>query len=297
MIRRGRAIGLAVVVLALGSWRAFAADPVKPVTTKYDIVYTKAGETELKLDLAHPPEGNGPFPAVIAIHGGAWRGGSKDTNRVLLDNLAREGYVAISPQYRFCPQEPFPAQVYDVKAAVRWLKAHAEDYHVDPNRVGAIGFSAGAHLALMLGVTGPDDGLEGQCSPEDPDTKIRAVVNFFGPTDLRASDIPTVSRGLVRDFLGGTPQEKPEAAAKASPLTFVSEGDAPVLTFHGTKDPLVPYSQATKLSDALTKAGVSGRVILLIGAGHGWQGDERNRSQRDMLEFLATHLKPRAAQP
>ena len=297
MIRRGTAIGLAITVWVLGTWGAFGADSVKPVTTNYDIVYTKAGETELKLDLAHPTEGSGPFPAVVVIHGGAWRGGSKDTFRETLNSLAKDGYVAISPQYRLCPKETFPAQVHDVKAAVRWLKAHAQEYHVDPNRVGAIGFSAGAHLALMLGVTGPDDGLEGQHSQGDPDTKIQAVVNFFGPTDLRARDLPTVSQGLVRDFLGGTPQEKPEAAAKASPLTFVSEGDAPILTFHGTKDPLVPYSQATKLSDALTKASVPGRVVLLIGAGHGWQGDERTRTLREMMEFLATHLKPRPAQP
>jgi acetyl esterase/lipase len=200
--------------------------------------------------------------------------------------------VAISPQYRFCPKETFPAQVHDVKAAVRWLRAHAKDYKVDADRVGALGFSAGGHLALMLGLTGPDDGLEGDAPADAPSSKVQAVVNYFGPTDLAAADIPDISKPLVKDFLGGEPSEKPEAAAKASPLTFVSKDDPPVLTFQGTKDILVPYSQATKLADALTVKGVPGRVELMVGAGHGWQGDEQRRTARETFEFLDKHLKP-----
>jgi acetyl esterase/lipase len=292
-----RAIGLAALVLAAWVSSGRGADAPKKVATSYDIVFTKAGATELRLDLARPAEGEGPFPAVVIIHGGAWRSGTKDDLRGTLADFARQGYVAIAPQYRLCPQETFPAQVHDVKAAVRWLKANAKPYQVDPDHIGAVGFSAGGHLALMLGVTGPADGLEGESPAAAPSTKIQAVVNYFGPTDLAAEDIPQVSRSLVRDFLGGTPQEKPAAAAKASPLTFVSEGDAPVLTFQGTKDPLVPYTQATKLTDALTRAGVPGRVELLLGAGHGWQGAERSRTRIEAFEFLDTYLKPKPAQP
>ena len=135
----------------------------------------------------------GHFPAVLVIHGGAWRGGNKaDVGRVLHEFAAR-GYVAVSPQYRFCPKEVFPAQVHDVKAAVRWLKANAKERKVDPERIGAIGFSAGGHLALMLGVTGPADGLEGEVSAGAPDSRVKAVVNYFGPTDLAAKRHP---RGL-----------------------------------------------------------------------------------------------------
>jgi acetyl esterase/lipase len=262
------------------------------VTTLYDVVYKKAGDTELKIDLAWPSEGDGPFPAVLVIHGGAWRGGSKNDMRAASREFALRGYVAASPQYRFCPKETFPAQVYDVKAAVRWLKANAKEYKVDAGHVGAIGFSAGAHLAMMLGMTGPDDGLEGDAPKDAPDTKVLAVVNYFGPTDLAADDIPDVSKPLVRDFLGGTAKEKPEAAAKASPLTYVSKGDAPVLTFQGTKDRLVPYTQATKLTDALTKAGVPGRVELLLGADHGWRGRDLARTRDESFEFFDKYLKP-----
>jgi acetyl esterase/lipase len=203
--------------------------------------------------------------------------------------------VAVSPQYRLCPKETFPAQVHDVKAAVRWMKANAKKYRIDPERIGAIGFSAGGHLALMLGLTGPDDGLEGEVSAGAPDTRIKAVVNYFGPTDLAAEDFPDVSKPLVRDFLGGTPREKPESAAKASPRSYVSKGDAPVLTFQGTKDPLVPFSQAIKLAQAMTEAGVPGRVELLVGSQHGWGGAELERTKDETFRFLDRYLKPKEA--
>ena len=203
--------------------------------------------------------------------------------------------MTISPQYRFCPKETFPAQVQDVKAAVRWVKRHAKDYDIDPDRIGAIGFSAGGHLALMLGLTAPSDGLEGPASDGAPDSRVKAVVNFFGPTDLAASDIPERSKPLVKDFLGGTAQEKPDLAAKASPLTYVSKDDVPVLTFQGTRDPLVPPTQATKLAKAMSDAGVPGRVELLIGAQHGWGGHELERTKAETFAFFDSYLKTSAA--
>jgi len=270
---------------------ARAAEDTK-VTTENDITYAKVNDAELKLDLAKPQSGEGPFPVVFVIHGGGWRGGDKKTNRPALTEFARRGYVAVSPQYRFCPKDTFPAQVHDVKAAVRWIKSHAKEYKVDPNHVGAVGFSAGGHLALMLGLTGPTDGLEGEADKDAPDTKIQAVVNYFGPTDLSAADYPEISQEIIKAFLGGTPKEKSKEAAQASPVTFVSKGDAPVLTFQGTKDPLVPHSQATKLADALTAAGVPGRVELLVGAGHGWGGDDMKRTLNEMYAFFDAQLKP-----
>jgi acetyl esterase/lipase len=233
---------------------------------------------------------------MVVIHGGAWRMGQKSLMRGMLAEFARRGYVAIAPQYRFCPQETFPAQVHDVKAAVRWLKAHAADHKVDAAHVGALGFSAGAHLALMLGVTGPEDGLEGDASPGAPDTKIQAVVNYFGPTDLTAADFPEITRFWNRDFLGGTPEEKPDVARRASPLTFVSKGDAPVLSFQGTSDQFVPASQAVKLAEAQARASVPGRVELLIGARHGFDSPELERTLEAAYAFLDFYLKPTAAE-
>jgi acetyl esterase/lipase len=283
---------LLCAALALISAPAPAAD-VK-VTTTNDLVYTKVGPAELKLDLAQPAEGAGPFPAVLVIHGGGWRAGNKADNRTALAEFAKRGYVAISPQYRFCPKDTFPAQVHDVKAAVRWLRAHKDEYKVDPDHIGAVGFSAGGHLSLMLGLTGPDDGLEGDVPAGAPSSKVQAVVNYFGPSDLAATDLPDVSQPLVKDLLGGTPADKPDLAAKASPLTFVTSDDPPILTFQGTKDPLVPYNQAEKLTAAMAKSGVSGRTELLIGAGHGWGGPELTRTMSEMFTFFDQHLKPKA---
>jgi acetyl esterase/lipase len=286
-----------VLTLALLSARADAVAwgdvPSEPkVMTRYNLIYNQAGATELKLDLVRPAEGEGPLPAVVVIHGGAWRMGQKSLMRGMLMQLARRGYVAIAPQYRFCPQETFPAQVHDVKAAVRWLKVHAVEYSVDAAHIGAIGFSAGGHLALMLGVTGPGDGLEGNAPPGSPDTKIQAVVNYFGPTDLTATDFPAITRSWNRDFLGGTPDEKPETAAQASPITFLTRDDPPVLSFQGTSDQFVPASQAVKLAEAQTRAGVPGRVELLVGARHGFDTPELDRTLTAAYAFFDLHLRP-----
>jgi acetyl esterase/lipase len=291
-----RIIVMAIVGLAWlhGSRSNGLAQEIPGVSLVLDIPYTKAGPDELKLDLARPAAAAGPFPAVVIIHGGAWRAGNKGDVRNLLSQFAQHGYVAVSPQYRFCPKDSFPAQVHDVKAAVRFIKANAGKYGVDPDRVGAMGFSAGGHLALMLGLTGPGDGLEGSTAPGAPDSRVKAVVNYFGPTDLAANDIPDVCKPWIKDFLGAEPAQKPDAVAKASPLTFVSKDDAPVLTFQGTKDDLVPYTQATKLATAMSAAGVGGRVELLMGAGHGWGGDELDRTIAETFRFFDSHLKPQS---
>ncbi|WZO95796.1 alpha/beta hydrolase [Isosphaeraceae bacterium EP7] len=273
--------------------RACAADDPSIVRNK-DVVYASPSGTPLKLDVARPL-GEGPFPAVLAIHGGGWRGGSKGDVAPLMDQLVHRGYVAVSPQYRFCPEFPFPAQVHDVKAAVRWVKAHAAEYRIDPERVGVVGFSAGGHLALMLGLTDAKDGLEGDAEAGSPSTRVRAIVNYFGPTDLTARDLPIVSGVMVHDFLGGLPVKKPELAAQASPLTFLTRDDPPILTFQGTKDELVPATQATKLREAMTKLGVGGRVDILEGAGHGWAGAEMERTLAETYAFFDEHLKPKPA--
>jgi acetyl esterase/lipase len=283
-------ISALVVCIGVASMVAVKAAPPK-LTIDQDLAYSKLGSRELKLDIARPAEGDGPFPAVLVIHGGAWRQGNKADVRPILPQFVEHGYVAVSPEYRFCPQDAFPAQIHDVKAAVRWLKVNAKKYRIDPDRIGAMGFSAGGHLSLMLGLTSPNDGLEGDVSAGAPDSRVKAVVNYFGPTDLAAKDIPDICKPWVKDFLGGSPQDRPDAAAKASPLTFVSKDDAPVLTFQGTKDSLVPYTQAIKLAEAMNSAGVPGRVELILGADHGWGGAEMARTVNETFGFLDRYLK------
>ena len=262
-----------------------------------DLVYSTPAGATLRLDLAAPAGPGGPFPAVVVFYGGAWRTGNKRGNRPVLAEFARRGFVAIAPQYRHCPLDRFPAQVHDAKAAVRWLRLHAAEYRVDPDRVGAMGYSAGAHLALMLGTTGPADGLEGDDRPDAPSSRVRAVVNYFGPTDLAATDISPASKFLVRDFLGTDAAADPKLAALASPLAHLDQDDAPTLTFHGTEDAVVPVTQAVRLSAAMGRSGVAGRAELLSGLGHGWSGPAMARTMEATYEFFDAQLKPAQAGP
>jgi acetyl esterase/lipase len=255
------------------------------------IVYGTGGEEELTLNVARPAEAEGVLPCVVVIHGGAWRAGDKAAHNDQIKEFARRGYVSATVGYRFCPKYPFPAQVEDVQCAVRFLRAHAKEYRIDPERIGAVGFSAGAHLSMMLGVLDDEDGLEGQGGWADQSSKVRAVVSFFGPTDLLAGDFGEASRGFLKDFIGGTPAEKADAHRRASPVTYVNEGDAAMLLFQGTKDPLVPHTQAYAMVEALTAAGVPGGVELLLGAGHGWGGSDRERTMRETFEFFDEQLK------
>jgi dipeptidyl aminopeptidase/acylaminoacyl peptidase len=172
---------------------------------------------------------------------------------------------------------------------VRWLRANAEKYQVDPDRIGVVGGSAGAHLAMMLGAMDTGDGLEGEGGSAEASSRVQAVVSFAGPTNLQ-TEYPPASKNLVADFLGGPAAEKAEVAKAASPITYVNAGDPPMLLIQGTKDPLVQHEQAIQMVEALTKAGVPGRVELMIGEGHGWP-KEHDRVMRATFEFLDRYLK------
>jgi acetyl esterase/lipase len=280
---------LAALVVALVMPQA---GPPAEVSFEADVVYGKGGGEDLKLNLARPKTQIGPTPCVLVIHGGGWAAGNKNGHNPQTWDLAKRGYVSATIAYRLVPKALFPAQIEDVKCAVRFLRANAEKYGIDPNRIGAVGFSAGAHLSMMLGVMGKEDGLEGEGGCADQSSQVNAVVAFFGPTDFNLA-YPDASRNIVRNFLGGTKEEKAENYTKASPITYVSKGDAPMLLIQGTKDPLVPHEQAVVMADALTKAGVPGRVELLLGAGHGWGGAELQRTADISWAWFDQHLKPR----
>lgn len=290
---------LAVFTLNLSAAFAQVKPPPRGVAYEPDIVYGTSEGTELKLDLARPEKLDKSVPCIVVIHGGAWRGGNKSIHVggpfPGIYDFAKEGYVSVSVGYRLIPKGIFPDQVEDVKCAVRFLRANAEKYKIDPDRIGAIGFSAGAHLSMMLGVMDKEDGLEGDGGNPDQSSKVQAVVAYFGPTDMTADDIPERSIPLVTDFIGGSKADKLDGWKRASPITYVTSGDAPTLIFQGTKDPLVPHTQATKYADALTAAGVPGRIELLIGAGHGWVGKDLERTKQQHMEFFAEQLKHEGA--
>jgi acetyl esterase/lipase len=198
--------------------------------------------------------------------------------------------VAAAVSYRFAPANPWPAQILDVKAAVRFLRAHAVEHGIDPERFGAIGFSAGGHLAMMLGSADPGDGLEGDAAKDAPPSKVQAVVSWFGPTDLDAEDIPATSKPLVEKLLGPGARAAP-GKGDASPMHYVGRGDAPMLLFHGTKDPIVPVTQATRMAESLTAAGVRGEVHLMLGQGHGWMGTTLATTLEDSIRWFDLTLK------
>ena len=272
-----------------------APQPPAGVTYLPDLEYgTGAGE-KLRLDLARPEKMERAAPCILVIHGGAWTAGDKRQHTDLIYKLAQQGYVAATVQYRFCPKHRFPAQVEDVKCAVRYLRAHAEEHKINPALLGAVGFSAGAHLSMMLGTMGKDDGLEGMGGHADQSSQVQCVVAFFGPTDLTRTDYPATSVFLISQFMGSSPEEDKGERKRASPLTYLDQGDAPLLIFQGTKDQLVPHSQALVMTEAMSKASVPGRVELLIGGDHGgnWGGPEYVRTWEASLEFFAKHLKPK----
>ena len=287
---------LAILALVLCPSAVAAQEKGKPpedVVFDKDVVYGKGAGEDLKLSIARPRDAAGPLPCIVFIHGGGWAAGSKDGHAPQTVEVARKGYVGATVGYRFAPKHIFPAQVEDVKCSIRFLRANAEKYGIDKDRIGAVGFSAGAHLSMMLGAMDKADGLEGEGgNPEQP-SKVNAVVSWFGPTDLGTKDWPDASRKLVEQFVGGTQAEKADACRRASPVTYVNAGDAPMLLIQGTKDRLVPYSQAYLMIDALNKAGVPGRLDMIVGADHGWGNPELQRTADETYAFFDQYLKPK----
>ncbi len=300
MPRRSRLL-LFLLVVSCGIPIAAAGEPTtrpalqhpKPpadVHFEPDVVYATVDGEPLLLDLSSPASVAGPLPCIVAIHGGGWSGGNRKQHDDLTFQFARHNYIAVTLEYRMAPQHRFPVPVQDVKAAVRYLRGNAEKLHIDPQHIGAVGFSAGAHLSMMLGTMDKADGLDDVGDFPDQSSKVQAVVSFFGPTDLTA-EYPQRSKAIVRNFIGGDFKEMPDAYRRASPITYVNAGDAPMLLFQGTADVLVPYNQAYLMAGAMQKAGIPGRVELIIGANHGWGGPELLRTASETMEFFDKYLK------
>lgn len=259
-----------------------------------DLAYVTKGHTRQKLDLYLPREGKN-LPLIINIHGGAFRGGSKEAG-VPVDYLAR-GYAVASINYRLSQQAVFPAQIEDCKTAVRWLRAHATEYNLDHSHFAAWGSSAGGHLAAMLGTTGDVKAFE-VGENLGISSRVQAVVDYFGPTDFLQMDAHRTPNGQSHapanspesQLIGGPIQENKEKAARANPITYVTSNAPPFLICHGDHDPLVPHHQSELLEAALKKASVPVTFYTVKGAGHG--GFRDSRVPELTREFLAKYLQP-----
>ena len=262
-------------------------------STDIDVVYGKAGERALKLDIARPSadKGKGPFPTVVCVHGGGWRMGDKGDLREWIQLLAREGYVAASVGYRLAPDHVFPAQLEDCKTAIRFLRANADKYAIDKDKVAAMGYSAGGHLVCLLGLTDAKSGFDGKEHPGES-SRVRAVIDYFGPTDLPAFGADdSAQRSMIGPFIGAKYADKPTAHESASPVTYVRKDAPPFLIFHGTKDWMVPIDQSRGLAKKLKDVGVAVKLVEVPGEGHGWGGKALRETTKETLTFLAEQLK------
>jgi acetyl esterase/lipase len=277
------------VSLAMRSAVSMAADEAQ-IEYETDLVYGQGAGEDLKLDLATPKGLDKPVPAIVVIHGGGWQGGNRQSMAAITRQAAEHGFVAATISYRFAPKHIFPAQVEDSKCAVRWLRSVARERHIDPDKIGAVGISAGAHLSMMLGTMDPSDGLEGTGGNADQSSKVQAVVSIVGPVNL-VGEYPLPSAKILEVFVGGPPAEKQSLLKQASPISYVTSGDAPMLLFFGTRDPLVPYDQAMQMTKALTNSGIPARIELLVGAGHGWAGQDMQRTLDETWQYFDRYLK------
>ena len=294
---RSLATGFVVSVgllLALTSASSAQKSPAVPDNVVFEtaIEYANPDNQHLQLNLARPKTGDGPFPGVICIHGGGFRAGKREGYDGLCIRLAQHGYVALTVSYRLAPKYPFPAAIHDVKAAVRWARANAAKYRIDPDRIGVTGGSAGGHLAQFLAVTADVKEFEGAGGNAGHSSKVACVVNVYGPSDFTKSYGKSVDAAEVLPlFLGGNLETARPQHIRASPLYWVTPNAAPTLCIHGTDDKYVAHEQAVWLVERLKAAGVEAELVTLQGAGHGFKGKDAETAEKALFAFFDKHLK------
>jgi len=291
-----RKLGFAVLFL-------FASTPAVRAETvvEHDVPYGKAAGQELLLDVYRPAEKpKKPRAAVLIVHGGGWSSGSKAHFHYVANLIAKAGLVAYSIDYRLVKNDAnpakanhWPAQLDDAQRAVRWIRKNAEKYEIDPERVAALGSSAGGHIAAFLGMSDTRD--DSDAALQGISSRVKCVVSICGPTDLTDDFSKKVADGqwadgVIRGLLGGTDKTRSDLARKASPLFLVDAKSAPFLIVHGKKDPIVPVDHSERLDAALRKAGVESKLVLHEG-GHNLDGPLTVYILADELaKFLRKHL-------
>jgi len=290
------AVTVGIVCRMSGQQAAEGAKTVRdafpvPATVRvvHDLVYAEYAERRLKLDLYLPPEssGRGTAPGVIVVRGGGWRSGDKEAFGFIAGQLAKEGFVAASIEYRTSAEAKFPAAVHDVKAAVRWMRGHASAYAINPMAIGAIGGSAGAHLVAMLATSGGVKDLEGGGGNSSTTSQVQAVVAMACVCNMNM-------RGTaVTEFIGAPLEAHAAEMKAASPVTYVSSRSAPLLLLHSRTDPVVPFRQSVEIEGLYRRAGASVglKVIEAPNTHDFWNNPEYfPETMRAAIEFLRKNL-------
>ncbi|HUO66311.1 MAG TPA: alpha/beta hydrolase [Gammaproteobacteria bacterium] len=292
MTARSTALGATAALAACIAWSAVAfAQDVHKLT---DLQYAEAGGQPLKLDLYQPSEPHAPL--LVWLHGGRWEVGSKE--RMPLGGLVERGYAVASLDFRPASRARFPAQVHDIKAALRFLRARAPDYGYDATRIGILGESSGGHLAALVGTTNGQAELEGSLGEHlGVSSEVHAIVSYFGASDLLTILAQSTPYGLgirepaLKTLLGVLPAENEALARLASPVFQVDLHDPPLLLLHGDQDPQMPINQSHELEGAYERAGLDAKLIVVHGAGHGGGAFYDAERTKLVAAFLDEHLR------
>jgi len=262
--------------------------------TLLDVEYARIGERPLRLDLYQPETSPDKSTLVVWIHGGAWRSGTKET--VPVKHWLKHGLTLASVDYRLSGEAKFPAQIHDIKAAIRFLRSRADDFHIDPERIVVAGSSAGGHLAALVGVSNGVSELEGSVGKKNQyRSDVAACVSFYGASNLRSILSQSTAHGLsvrvpaLQLLLGGQPDEEAALAELASPITHVDASDPPLWLIHGDADPQMPMQQSSELDAAYRTNQLAVRFDVIAGGEHGgkeFYTDQRLSSIADELQQM-----------
>ena len=279
---------------ALFTTTVFLAEAQEDNSVVRDLEYASIDGHRLLLDLYSPEQEEGA-PLLVWIHGGAWRAGSK--SRMPLSALVEEGWAVASVDYRLTPVARFPAQVHDLKAAVRFLRARASDYGLDAEKIVIAGNSAGGHLAALVGVSNGHQDLEGSVGRHlGESSEVQGAVSYYGASNLTSILEQSTPHGLgvripaLQLLLGAQPEDDPEIARLASPLFHVDASDPPLLLIHGDQDPQMPINQSHELDGRYQELGLSTQLEVVHGAAHGGPEFYDERRFKILKEFLKTEV-------
>jgi acetyl esterase/lipase len=253
--------------------------------SKLDVVYTRVNGWDGRMDIYFNPASEQPTPAVIHIHGGGWNHGTKES-QTGFGSWFKAGFAVINVEYRLVQVAPAPAAIEDVRCALTYVKTHAKELNINPDKIVIDGNSAGAHLALMAGLLENDRRFDTHC-PSNIDMRVAAIISNYAPTDFSGNNIDAKKWKSLANWLGDKVDDKSFREA-VSPLSYVKKTSPPVFIVHGNADPIIPYQQSVALHEKLDQSGVYNVFITVDGGGHGgFDKEKKTEISRALKEFLS----------